>query len=65
MNKEKEKCREKLKEIVDKKELYFTKRCNKSIDIAVLLALRKLDKNKERFLFNRIKYWINKKANKK
>jgi hypothetical protein len=44
-------CRKKLKEFVDKKELYFTKRCNKSIDIAINLALNKLDSKKERFLF--------------
>ncbi len=45
-----ETCRNKLKAIVGKKELYFTKRCNKSIDISVIAALNKLDRQKERLL---------------
>jgi hypothetical protein len=49
----KEICREKLKKIIDKKELYFTKRCNKSIELAVSMAADKLDTLdtlKEKFL---------------
>jgi hypothetical protein len=43
-------CKEKLKKLVNKKELYFTKRCNKSIELAVILALSRLNSKKERFL---------------
>jgi hypothetical protein len=35
-------CKEKLKSLVNKKELYFTKRCNKSIELSVSLAIRNI-----------------------
>ncbi|MFA6072540.1 MAG: DegT/DnrJ/EryC1/StrS family aminotransferase [Candidatus Woesearchaeota archaeon] len=42
--------RNKLEVLVKKEKVFFTRRCNKSIDLAFKIAIKKLDDSKERFL---------------
>ncbi|MGV8169152.1 MAG: DegT/DnrJ/EryC1/StrS family aminotransferase [Candidatus Nanoarchaeia archaeon] len=60
MNKqnEMERCREALKELVNKKELYFTLRCNKSIELAFQIAMVELEGSPKTLFIQKQGGWI-------